>query len=85
MKRTYKHNFHFSSTKTLALENEWRKRIKNRVNGKTEHYGNQTVKRKHKHSFDISSTKAFVPENHCTKRNNKREYIDKQNTREITQ
>ena len=23
----YKHNFDFSSTKTLALENDWRKRI----------------------------------------------------------
>ena len=27
MKRKYKHNFDFASTETLALENEWRKRI----------------------------------------------------------
>ena len=27
MKQKYKYNFDFSSTKTLALENDWRKRI----------------------------------------------------------
>ena len=53
MKRIYKHNFHFSSTKTLALKNDWKKRIKKRVYQQKEHEENQTMKRKYKHSFDF--------------------------------